>query len=82
MAQTSWIPSRKWLATQVTAIAALAVAWVNQGAWDKTLTIALIGVVSQALFSYLVPNADRPSGSSGSKGPVASQPAPAAVASP
>lgn len=63
MAQAPWIPSRKWLATQVTAVAALVVAWVNQGAWDKTLSIALIGVVSQALFSYLVPNGDRPSGS-------------------
>lgn len=72
MAQASWIPSRKWLATQVTAVAALVVAWVNQGAWDKTLSIALIGVLSQGLFSYLLPN---PGGSGGGDTPVASQPA-------
>lgn len=71
MAQTSWTPSRKWLATQVTAVAAFLIAWVNQGAWDKTLTIALIGLISQALFSYLVPNAGRSSGSDDSVAPKA-----------
>ena len=45
------------MATQVTAIAALLVAWVNAGAWDKTLTIALIGVVAQSIVGYLIPNA-------------------------
>jgi hypothetical protein len=72
MAQTSWIPNRKWLATQVTAVTAFLVAWVNQGVWDKTLSIALIGLASQAIFSYLVPNTDR---TSGSDRPVASTPA-------
>jgi uncharacterized membrane protein YjjP (DUF1212 family) len=79
MAQASWIPSRKWLATQVTAVAAFVVAWVNQGAWDKTLSIALIGLLSQAIFSYLVPNADR---SSVTDGQVTSTPASAGVAAP
>jgi uncharacterized membrane protein YjjP (DUF1212 family) len=54
----SWLPSRKWLATQVTAIAALLIAWVNAGAWDKTLTIAMIGVAAQSIAAYLIPNAD------------------------
>lgn len=72
MAQASWIPTRKWLATQVTAVTAFVVAWVNQGGWDKTLSIALIGLVSQAIFSYLVPNTDR---SSGSDRPVPPTPA-------
>lgn len=60
--QKSWIPTRKWFATQITAIAALLVAWVNAGEWNKTLTIALIGLIAQALFGYLVPNADTPGG--------------------
>jgi hypothetical protein len=65
MAQASWIPTRKWLATQVTAVAAFLVAWVDQGSWNKTLSIALIGLASQAIFGYLVPNADRSTGSDG-----------------
>jgi hypothetical protein len=58
----SWIPTNKWFATQVTAIAALLVAWVNAGDWNKTLTIALIGLVSQAIVGYLVPNVNAPGG--------------------
>jgi hypothetical protein len=51
-------PTRKWWATQITASTALATAWVSAGHWDKTLTLAAIGVVSQAAVVYLVPNAD------------------------
>ncbi len=54
----SWRPSRKWLATQCTAAATVAVAWVNAGAWTKPLTIAMIGLVSQAVVGYLVSNGD------------------------
>lgn len=52
----SWIPSRKWMATLTTALAALAVAWVNAGDWNKTLTIALVGCLAQSIAGYLVPN--------------------------
>lgn len=72
MAQASWIPTRKWLAAQITALTAFVVAWVNLGSWDKTLSIALIGLISQALLSYLIPNVDQ---SSGGNAPVASAPA-------
>ena len=58
----SWIPTNKWIATQVTAIAALLVAWVNADGWNKTLTIALIGLISQAVIGYLVPNVSSPGG--------------------
>jgi hypothetical protein len=51
-------PTRKWWVTQTTASAALLVAWVNVGAWDKTVTIGLIGFASQAVTSYLTPNHD------------------------
>jgi hypothetical protein len=65
--RSSWglaAPSRKWFAAQVTALSALAVMWATTGSWDQEETIAAIGVVSQALLAYLVPNdpqqAERP----------------------
>jgi hypothetical protein len=53
---TSRMPTRKWLVTQTTAVAAVLVAWVNVGGWDKTISIAVIGLMSQAVASYLMPN--------------------------
>ena len=80
----SWRPSRKWLATQCTAAATVAVAWVNAGAWTKPLTIAMIGLVSQAVVGYLVSNGDPSPAASGASasGPVspAAPPVPAASA--
>jgi hypothetical protein len=58
MSSTSWKPTRKWLATQCTATTAVVVSWVNAGAWNKSLTIATIGLVSQAAVGYLVSNGD------------------------
>ena len=55
-------PTRKWWVTQTTALAALLVAWVNVGGWDKTVTIGLIGFASQAVTSYLTPNHEQPGG--------------------
>lgn len=52
-------PTRKWWATQISATTTLAVAWVHAGTWNKSLTIAAIGVVSQAAVVYLVPNAEQ-----------------------
>jgi hypothetical protein len=61
------IPTRKWMVTQSAAISALLVAWVSAGHWDKTLTIGLIGLFSQALGGYLVPNVDAPGGGPAAK---------------
>lgn len=58
----TWLPTRKWVATQVTATAALAVAWATAHEWSTTLTISAIGIGSQALIAYLVPNSDTPGG--------------------
>jgi hypothetical protein len=58
MSDRSWMPTRKWWATQITAATTLAVAWVNADHWNKSLSVAAIGLVSQALVVYLVPNAD------------------------
>ena len=35
---------------------------VNAGDWNKTLTVALVGLISQALITYLVPNQETPGG--------------------
>jgi len=61
-AQKSRRPTNKWLATQVTAVVALLTAWVTAGTWNKTLSITLIGIVGQAIVSYLLPNAELPGG--------------------
>jgi hypothetical protein len=61
-AQKSRCPTNKWMATQVTAVAALLTAWVTAGGWNKTLSITLIGVVGQAIVSYVLPNGDAPGG--------------------
>jgi len=75
-------PTRKWWATQITASTALTTAWVSAGHWDKTLTVAAIGVASQAAVVYLVPNADpvpKPAPKSAASAAPKQAPAPAPV---
>ena len=52
------MPSRKWFAARVTALAGLAVMWATTGTWDQEETIAAITLVSAGLVSWLTPNAD------------------------
>ena len=49
-------PSRKWFAAQITAVATFLTAGVDAGDWNKTLSVAFIGLVAQALVTYVVPN--------------------------
>ena len=51
------MPSRKWIAAQVSAIGAFVAALINNG-WDLTpdLQVVLVGLVVQAIVTYLVPN--------------------------
>lgn len=49
-------PSRKWLAARVVAVHALAVMYLTTGSWDVEESIALVGLLSEAAVSYLVPN--------------------------
>ncbi len=58
----SLLPTNKWFVTQITAVAALLTAWVQVGDWNKQLTIALIGLISQALIGYVAPNGATPGG--------------------
>jgi hypothetical protein len=58
----SYWPTNKWWAATVIAIGAVATLWVTKGAFDKDVMLATIGVIVQALTSYLVPNQDTPGG--------------------
>lgn len=62
VSEPSAAPTRKWWATQVTAVAALAVMYFTTGGWDTEESVAAVGVISQALIGYLVPNDPTPGG--------------------
>ncbi len=53
----SMLPTTKWIVTQTTAVSALLTATVSAGGWNKTLTVGLIGLVTQAFASYMVSDA-------------------------
>ena len=59
----SALPTRKWIATQVTAVAGWLVALI-QANWEVTTTlqIAAVTIVAQALIGYLLPNDNTPAG--------------------
>ena len=50
------MPTNKWLAARVTAIAALLTMWATTGTWDAEETVMLIGIVSEGAISWLTPN--------------------------
>lgn len=50
------MPSKKWLAARVTALAGLACMWVQDGSWQDGETIMAITVVSAAALAWLIPN--------------------------
>ena len=53
----TWRPSRKWLAAQTTLLTGLGITVVDSG-WGAEQWKAFIGIVSAALISYLLPNAE------------------------
>lgn len=55
-------PTNKWVAARIVAAAGLLTLLVTTDAWDDEEWIALIALVSEALVSYLVPNANTPGG--------------------
>lgn len=67
--QKTWVPTRKWLATQVTALTALGVMYVTTGEWNTEETIAAIALVSQAALGYIYPNQETPGGVPVENGP-------------
>jgi hypothetical protein len=50
------MPSRKWFAARVTALAGLATMIATTGGWDSEETVALITIVASAAVSWLTPN--------------------------
>jgi hypothetical protein len=52
------MPSKKWIASRVTALAGLATMWVTTGSWDQEESVAAIALVTAAIISYLIPNTD------------------------
>jgi hypothetical protein len=57
----SWVPTRKWLAAQVVALAAIATSAIDSG-WDDTEWKLAIAWAVQAAVTYLLPNEDTPGG--------------------
>lgn len=62
VATKSALPTKKWIVTQITAVAALLTMWVTTGSWDTEETVALIGLITQATAGYFASNADTPGG--------------------
>lgn len=63
------MPTRKWFATQVTALTGWAIAFVNvHGHWTETIIIGLITIVSQALVGWIVTNTADQAGVKGQSG--------------
>ncbi len=58
----TWLPTRKWFASQVATAAGLGIAAVQAGGWNDTLSITAIGWAAAAITAYLVPNQDTPGG--------------------
>jgi hypothetical protein len=56
MDNTSSLPTRKWWATQVTAVCGLVTTWIVVGDWNQQLSIAAVALFGQAVVGYLVPN--------------------------
>lgn len=57
----SALPTRKWIAALVVALAGVATSAVESG-WDDTEWKLLIGVAVQAITTYLIANQDTPGG--------------------
>jgi hypothetical protein len=54
----TWVPSRKWFASQVTLLSGLAISVIDEG-WTDTQWKALVGIAAAAVISYLLPNAEQ-----------------------
>ena len=59
---TSAWPTNKWLVAQVTDIGALVTMRLTTGGWDAEESVALVGLLVQAICTWIAPNADTPGG--------------------
>ena len=60
MENLSSLPSRKWWATQVTALTGLFTSWILVAGWNQQLSIAAVTLIGQALVGYLIPVSSTP----------------------
>jgi hypothetical protein len=60
MTDPTKVPTRKWFATQVTALTGFLTAWIVVGSWNQQLAIAAVALLGQAAVGYLVPNLPTP----------------------
>jgi hypothetical protein len=58
----SYYPTRKWMVAVVTAMGTFTVTWIQAGRLTTELQIALVGIVTQSVVTYLTPNQDTPGG--------------------
>jgi len=58
----SWWPTNKWWAALVTVIGSWVANLITAGTFTKTIAIALVGITSQMIVAYLVPNDNTPGG--------------------
>jgi len=56
MSKPSMVPTRKWFAGVITALAAVLVNWITNTEFTKEIAVQLVGVVTTALVAYMVPN--------------------------
>jgi hypothetical protein len=62
-AARSWPrPTNKWWAGLVTVAGSWVVNLITAGAFTKTIAIALVGIITQMIVAYLVPNDNTPGG--------------------
>jgi hypothetical protein len=59
--KTLW-PTRKWWAMLITSVGAFVATWINAGHFSKEIAVVLVGLLVQAVVTYLVPNHDTPGG--------------------
>lgn len=62
------MPSRKWYATQVTAVTGWVIALIQAGTFNDTLKIAAVTIFSQAALGWLIPNDPAQAGVKGQPG--------------
>jgi hypothetical protein len=54
------MPTRKWIAARVTALAGIIILAITTNSWDQEEWIALVTFVSEGIVSYLTPNPTTP----------------------
>lgn len=60
--ESSWLPTRKWIANVVTGLGTVVGAWITTGAFDAEEKGILAALVLMATSTYFFPNQPTPGG--------------------